>query len=419
MIDIEAEESLISCLMMRGDALGDIYGQLSAEMFESGVLGKAYMEYLKAYDEKRELTLEELMLRMSAAGFEDYEINDAITRCAGKSAMAYQIKSYASVIQNRFKKRQIDRILGGLEIKDADVDEQIDKIMSELDGIRGGKVTEGHTIAQIAQQYSGDYFKDHENNLILLGEEKIDNLTGGFQGGDLVVIAARPSIGKSALAAQWAWDLAQQGLKVGYYNLEMQERAVLERFLASKSGIEVTRIRLALKFLNDEEERYKKAVEELSKQENIILYTGAKKVSDIRKDMREQHFDIVFVDYLQLLTPDGRYQGNRAAEVGQISRDLKELAMSFNTVIVGLSQLNRASEGRQTHEPNMADIRESGSIEQDASIIFILWNKKEDSRSEKGFKTEKSRNGICSRCDLIFDGSHMRFTVEGEETPFD
>jgi len=416
---IEAEESLISCLMMRGDALEDIYGVLSAEMFESGTLGRAFMEYSKAFDEKRELTIEELMQRMSAAGFEDYEINDAIARCAGKSAMAYQIKSYANVIQNHYKKRQIDKILGSLDIKDADVDEQIDKIVSELDGVRGGRESKGKTVAEITKEYKDIYFHDTEDKLIVLDDESIDNLTGGFQGGDIVLLGARPGCGKSALATQWADYLASTGIKVGYYNLEMQERACFERFIASKSGIETTRVRLAKRFLNDEEARYNKAVAELEKQENLILFTGAKKVSDIRNDAREYKFGIIIIDYLQLIIADNRYQGNRTAEVGEVSRQLKQIAMDYDIPLICLTQLNRASEGRQGKEPLLSDLRESGSLEQDASIVFLLWSCNEEDRSEKKLKVEKSRNGKTGVVNMTFDGSHMRFISESKETPFD
>lgn len=416
---IEAEESLISCLMMRGDALEDIYGVLSAEMFESGALGRAFMEYSKAFDEKRELTIEELMQRMSAAGFENYEINDVITRCAGKSAMAYQIKSYASVIQNHYKKRQIDKILGSTEIKDAEIDEQIDKIIGDLDSLRSGRVSEGHTVADITREHSERYFKDRDDTLILLNEDGIDSLTGGFQGGDLIILGARPSVGKSALAAQWAWEFARQGLTVGYYNCEMQEAALLERFIASKTGISITRIRLAKAFLNDEEQRYRKAVDELSKQDKIIIFTGAKTVSDIRKDMRHYKFDIIIIDYLQLLIVDNRYKGNRVAEVAELSQSIKSLAMDFNIPIIALSQLSRASESRQTKEPQLSDLRESGSLEQDASIVFFLWDKDETDRSQKGFKTSKSRNGLVDRYDLLFDGATMSFKAESKATPFD
>ena len=416
---IEAEESLISCLMMRGDALEDIYGQLNAQMFESGTLGRAYMEYSKAFDEKRELTLEELSQRMTAAGFEMYEINDMLARCAGKTAMAYQIKSYASVIQNHYKKKQIDKILGGIDLKDAEIDEQIDKIIGDLDGIRSSKVSEGHTVAEITKQYKDDYFCDMDKKMILLGDSAIDNMTGGFQPGDLVVVGARPSVGKSALATQWAEQLAQSGQKVGYYNLEMQDRALYERFIASKSGIETTRVRLAKAFLNDEEAKYKQAVDELSKQENIVIFTGAKKVSEIRQDVREYKFGVVIIDYVQLLTPNGRYQGNRAAEVSEISRDCKNLAMDFGCVVLALTQLNRASEGRSDKRPTMADIRESGSIEQDASVIFLMWQGDENDRSQKAFEIVKSRNGRVGRADYIFDGAHLRFTHDSQETPFD
>ena len=416
---IEAEESLISCLMMRGDALESIYGVLTPDMFERGALGRAFMEYSKAFDEKRELTIEELMQRMSSAGFEDYEINDVITRCAAKSAMAYQIKSYAIVIQNHYKKKQIDRILGNTEIKDVEIDEQIDRIIGELDGIRGGKINKGHTVAEITKQYEADYFCDKDKEIVLLGDETVDGITGGFESGDLVVLGARPSVGKSALATQWAEQLALRGHKVGYYNLEMQDRSLFERFIASKSGIETTRVRLAKTFLNDEEQRYRKAVEELHKQENIVIYTGAKKISEIRQDVRENKYDIVILDYLQLVTPNSRYQGNRTAEVSEISRDCKNVAMDFGCVVIALTQLNRASEGRTDKRPTMADIRESGSIEQDASIIFLMWQGDEEDRSKKAFEVVKSRNGRVGRADYIFDGAHLRFQHESEITPFD
>ena len=416
---MEAEESLISCLMTRGDSVEDIYGTLTPEMFESSTLGKAFSEYVTAFDEKRELTLEELSQRMAAAGFEDYEINDALTRCAMKSAMSFQIKSYASVIQNHYKKKQIDKILGSTEIKDGEVDEQIERLISDLDGLRGGKVSKGHTVAEITKQFENDYFCDKDKDLILLGDETVDNITGGFESGDLAVIGARPSVGKSALATQWAEQLAKNGHKIGYYNLEMQERSLYERFIASKSGIETTRVRLAKAFLNDEEERYRKAVEELHKQENIIIYTGAKKVSEIRQDVRENKFDVVIIDYLQLVTPNSRYQGNRTAEVSEISRDCKNIAMDYGCVVIALTQLNRASEGRADRKPTMADIRESGSIEQDASIIFLMWQADEEDRSKKAFEIVKSRNGRVGRADYIFDGAHLRFQHESEITPFD
>ena len=179
------------------------------------------------------------------------------------------------------------------------------------------------------------------------------------------------------------------------------------------------RIRLAKAFLNDAEARHNRAVNELLTQDKIVIFTGAKKVSDIRSDIRDHKFAILIIDYLQLLICTDRYKGNRVSEVGELSRELKDLAMSFNIPILALSQLNRASEGRQNKEPLMSEIRESGSIEQDASIIFIMWDKDTDDRSQKGFKTEKSRNGVCARYDLVFDGPSMKFKGENQVSPFE
>ena len=416
---IEAEESLIGCLLSDNNSIEKVYGILSPEMFESGVLGAAFHEYRKAFDEKRSLTLVELKQRMEGIGYKDYEINDSLMKAATSGSMSFQISGFANAILNHWKKRQIDKILGSTEISEADVDGQIDKLIGDLDGLRGGSVSKGHTVAEIANQHSEDYFCDREKKLILLGDEGIDNLTGGFQGGDLILCGARPGCGKSALAMQWGWNFAEQGLKVGYYNCEMQEAAVLERMISSKSGISTTRIRLAKAFLGDEEERYRKAVAELERQDKIIMFTGSKRVSDIRSDIREHRFDIVIIDYLQLLLVADRYRGNRVAEVGELSREIKCLCMDYDIPIIALSQLSRASEGRNTREPQLSDLRESGSLEQDASIVFFLWDKSEEDNTQKGFKTAKSRSGILGRYDLRFDGSKMTFIPEDKVSPFD
>ena len=396
-----------------------VYGMLSPDMFDEGIFGAVFNEYHKAFDENKELTLSELEQLLEKDGYKNYEIEDALTRAASKKTFSWQIEGHANAILSHWKKKCVDNIIGHTQIMEGDVDNQIEGLITDLESLRGGSVSKGHTIAEIANQYSDDYFCDRDKQLILLGDEMIDNMTGGFQGGDLCVCGARPSVGKSALAAQWAEQLASQGYRVGYYNLEMQDRALYERFIASKSGIETTRIRLAKAFLNDEKERYQRAVEELKKQENIIIFTGAKKIADIRQDMREYKFSVIILDYIQLVTPDSRYQGNRTAEVGEISRDCKNIAMDFDCVVLALTQLNRASEGRSDKRPTMADIRESGSIEQDASIIFLMWQGDETDKSKKSFEVVKSRNGKTGRADFIFDGAHLRFKHENQVTPFD
>lgn len=414
----EAEESLISCLLSDSESIEKVY-TLEPQMFQSEVYGKVFYECKKAFDEHTELTLAEMKQKLQANGIKDYEIDFALDKSLNTSAMGFQAEGYGKAILNHYKKTCVDKILERSLLKDAEIDEQIDGLIDDLEQLRGGKASSGKTIAEITKEYEDRYFCERNDGLILLGEDGIDNLTGGFQGGDLVLIGARPGVGKSALATQWAWQFAKQGLKVGYYNCEMQEAACYERFIAAKTGISVTRVRLAKAFQHDEEEKYRRAVKELSRQENITLFTGAKKVSEIRNDQREYKFSIIIIDYLQLLYVDNRYSGNRAAEVQELSLGLKRIAMDYKIPIIALTQLNRASESRAGKEPQLYDLRESGSLEQDASTIFLLWNKDEANPTQKGFKTAKSRAGTLDRYDLIFDGASMSFRSEHGNTPFD
>lgn len=416
---IEAEECLISCLIADLKVMEQVYGMLSPDMFDNGVLGCAFNEYRKAFDEKKDLTVSELQQRLESAGFKDYEIEDAIRKAINQKCFGFQITGYANAVVAHWKKTCVDSILNRIEVKEGSVDDQIEGLIKDLEDLRGGKTSEGHTVAELTEQYKDDYFSDRDVPLIFVNDEDIDGMTGGFQNGDLVLLGARPATGKSALAVQWAETFAKAGAKVAYYNCEMQERNVFERFVAAKSGIEITRIRRAKAFLNEEKRKYDRAVEELLNQHGITLYTGAKKVSEIRKDVREKKFNIVVVDYLQLLIADSRYSGNRTAEVGQISRDLKNLAMDMNTVVFALSQLNRSSEGRSDRRPSVADLRESGSLEQDASIIFLLWDSNIDDRTQKMLAVSKSRNGKCGEIQMTFDGAHLHFTNENRRTPFD
>ena len=129
-------------------------------------------------------------------------------------------------------------------------------------------------------------------------------------------------------------------------------------------------------------------------------------------------YDIIIIDYLQLLKSDKEYRGNRYAEVGAISKAIKALAMELNIPIIALSQLNRVSEARDTKEPTMAELREAGDIEQDASVIMLLWNLSQDDKSKKGCKVEKQRQGQTGTVVLRFNGDLMKFE-ETDESPSD
>ena len=368
-------------------------------------------------DEHKEITLVELKQNLSTQ-FTDEEVGEAIMHCVTSQALSYQIRNFAEVIARHYKKTTVEAIFSRTELQDATIERQIDTLIGDLETLQGGEVSEGFTIAQLAEMYENDYFTDKEKNLLFLDIDQIDSLTGGFQGGDLILIGARPGCGKSSISAQWSEHFAKRGKKVAYYNLEMQSRACYERFVAAKSGIEIQRIRRATTFHNDEKERYTSANAELKQETGVTIYNGSKRVSDIRKDVRKTKPNVVFVDYLQLLSVTDRYKGNRVAEVGQISHDLKAIAMDYDIPVICLVQLSRAVEMRRDHKPILADLRESGDLEQDASIVMFLYDTNEDDRTEKCLDVAKSRQGQLGSIPLSFIPAKLRFELSENISPF-
>ena len=416
---IDAEEAVISALLVDQKCIEKVYGMLSPEMFTNAVYGRIYLEYCRAFDRSKDITVAEVKQALEADGYKEYEIEDSLRSALTNTLTSAEVVGSARAVSSKYKASCADAILSRTELSAGKIDEQIDRLLLDLEKLRSGDSTTTSTVSEITEKCMGNYFIETDKPKVELGFDAIDDMVGGFEGGDLILVGARPAVGKSALVTQWSEIFASKGLKVGFYNLEMTEKQVYERFLAAKSGIEITRIRRATRFLNDEEERFRRANEELLKQDRIYISTGAKKVSDIRSEVKHMNYDVLIVDYLQLLVADGTYSGNRAAEVGEISRQLKAMAIDYRIPVIALSQLNRASEGRQNREPNMGELREAGNLEQDASVIILLWNKNEDDHSQKGCKVEKSRQGKTGRCDLVFDGSHMTFKMEKDVTPFD
>lgn len=414
---IEAEEALVSCLITEPECIEEVLDMISPEMFEEGVLGRMYYEFCKAFDEKKTLTLVELHQKV-APDFDDRAISETITRCVASKALPFQIRSFAEVILNHYKKTTVEAIFTRTELKDADIERQIDSLIGDLETLQGGETSEGYTIAELAERYENDYFTDKEKNILFFGIEQLDGLTGGWQGGDVIYLGARPGTGKSAMAMQMAEIFAKQGKMVYYYNLEMQKEAIFERAVAAKSGMEITRIRRATTFHNDEKELYTNAIAELKSQNGIKIITGPRRISDIRNDVRKNHPKLVIIDYIQLIICEDRYKGNRVMEVGQISHDIKSVATTYDIPILCLCQLSRLVDSRKDHKPVLSDLRESGDLEQDASIIYFIHNSNENDRSEKVLSVAKSRQGVLGEIPLVFDGKRMNFTLAENVSPF-
>ncbi len=409
-----AEQNVIGSLFIDKNCIDSIYNILSADMFTSELLGRIYLEFQRGYDNRYDVNPVVIMQKLSSDQFPEHLIADEIKNCAANTITSASIKSYAEVIVNEYKAKQLNNILGAIKVSSNGIDGQIGRLIADLEALQDGKSATSKTLPEIVRENKDKYFIDNEAEKTYIGLSRLDDLLGGLEGGDMIVIGARPGVGKSALVTQIASNLAAQGKKIGFYNLEMKEKQVYERFVVSQSGIGLTRLRRAKKFLGDEKERFDKANEVLEKKDNIVITTGSKAVSEIRSESRHMGYDIIIVDYLQLLKTDKEYRGNRYAEVGAISKAIKALAMELNIPIIALSQLNRVSEARDTKEPTMAELREAGDIEQDASVIILMWNLSQDDKTKKGCKVEKQRQGKTGKIVLNFNGDLMKFEETGE-----
>jgi replicative DNA helicase len=249
----------------------------------------------------------------------------------------------------------------------------------------------------------------------------LDNMTSGLQPGELIIVAARPSLGKTALALNIAAHAATHAKKVvGIFSLEMSKESLLIRLLCSEGGIDSHRLRTG--FASKEDwAKMTRALGRLAEAPLFIEDTPALSIMQIRAKARrlkaEKGLDLLIVDYLQLVTGHGRFE-NRTQEVSFISRGLKSIAKELNVPVIALSQLSRAPEAGKGREPQLSDLRDSGSIEQDADVVIFIHRAApgadtDGGPEEVGMVTElnigKQRNGPTGPLKLVFLKPYTRF----------
>lgn len=415
-MSILAERAVIGSLVMDSNCIEQIHSILEPEMFTSDLLGRMYLEYQRGYDNNYPVNVVLLEQNIRSDVYPKEIIMQEIYNCSEATDSSAMVVSNANAVLSDYKAYRLTKMLNSIKVTPSNIKEQIRAITEELEVLQDKRSEKSKTLADITAEFKDSYFREREVKPLYLGFDKLDDLLGGLEGGDMVVIGARPGVGKSALVTQITSALAKDGHRVGFYNLEMQNKQMYERFIVSESGIGLTRLKRATRFLGDEKERFDRANAVLSERSNIVITsTGGKSVSEIRSESKHMDYDIIIIDYLQLLKAESTYRGNRTAEVGEISRAIKNLAMELNIPIIALSQLNRASVGREDKEPTMSELREAGSIEQDASVIILLWNLDEKDSTKKGCKVEKNRQGQNGKVVMRFNGDYMRFEETEED----
>ena len=408
----EAEIGVIGCVLIDNDSMYKVYNKLKPEMFSTEFCQDAFAEMLAMYDRGENINIISLSQALENHKWDPEMIAADLRECVTIAPVSIAITSYADAVVKDWRARETKKLFQEVSLRPCDIDNSIAEVLTKLEEIQENKTVRSKTMKQIVAENKGNYFNERVGEgLIKTGFYHTDDCLGGLEGGDITAIGARPGVGKSAIVTQMIGQMAEKGYNIGYYNLEMNESQVYERFVSRMSEIGLTRVRRAKTFLGGEQEAFEKANDKLSGY-NITISTGAKSVSEIRAECRHQRYDVIVIDYLQLIKADRRF-GNRASEVGDVSKAIKALATELHVPIILLSQLNRASESRETKEPTMAELRESGDIEQDASNIILLWNLDEDG-VYKGWKIEKQRQGTHLKEVLKFDGDHMKFTERTE-----
>ena len=409
---VEAEKGIISLLLL-SDKWDEIYDILIPEAFESDFCRNCYEVLLEEHrnKEKHDVALLVRKLQNRIKGSLEVEITEGISEILQSDSLGVYTSKSAEVLMSEYNAKRANAIISKGNINGANIYEEIDRINRELQAIQSPAKL-GMDMTDFVKEFDGKYFTIRNEIPIKTGFKCLDDYLS-IDGGDMVVIGARPAVGKTAFAIQMAEQMADMDKKVLVFNLELVEKQIFERMLSTEMGFSITKIKRADSLAEEEVPKYRKALEKITSR-NLRFITGSQKVSDIRMSTRRIKPDVVIIDYLQLVRSDASYSNNRYAEVGQISHDLKALAVELKIPVIVLTQLNRVA--KATDEPSMNEIRESGDIEQDASIIVLLWNSEETDPKQKGVKIDKNRQGqlYTWKDRFMFNGDSMRF-VDKEE----
>jgi replicative DNA helicase len=384
--NVEAESAVLGSLLIDPDAILQVAPFLQAEDFYRETHALIYQAILDLHERREPADFVTLSDELERRG-ELAQVGGAAYLTALINAVPTSIHAeyYGRIVERTAILRRLLAAAGqiaGLAYEEAeDVDETIDRAETIIFGVAERRITRDLLpIRQIMGEYYEriDYLYRHRGELIGIptGLAELDKILGGLQRSDLIVIAGRPGTGKTSLALSIALQATRRWDKrVAIFSLEMSNEQLVQRLVSAETGIDSQRLRRG-EIHDDEWPRFVQATGLLSDMPIYIDDTPALSVLEIRAKTRrlyaEYGLDMVIVDYMQLMRGDGRAE-NRVQEMSNISRGLKALARELKVPLVALSQLSRAVESRHDKRPILSDLRESGSIEQDADVVVFIY----------------------------------------------
>jgi replicative DNA helicase len=436
--DTETESSLLGCLLIDKDAIIKVIDIIRPEDFYkdiNGIIMSAMQELYVHHEPIDVVTLTsklEEKNKLDIVGGRTY-----IAQLAGAVATSSHVVHYANIVQKKATLRRLIKTAAEITELGYQEDQEIENILDEAE----------QKLFGVSQKYLKNVFLPIDNLLteafdridelhkqsgklrgLATGFPDLDSLLAGLQNSDLIILAARPSVGKTSFAL----DIARQSAiksktPVGIFSLEMSKEQLVDRMLCAQANVSLWRMRtgkLSDKENDNDFSRIGDAMGQLSEAPIYIDDSASSNIMEIRTKARrlqmEKGLGLVVVDYLQLMEGRGKYGDNRVQEVSEISRGLKGIARELNIPVLALSQLSRAVEQTRPAIPKLSHLRESGSIEQDADVVMFLYRKAAD----RGYEPEdlpeherclaqvyvaKHRNGPTGKIDLFFDEDAVSF----------
>jgi replicative DNA helicase len=428
---IEAEQSVLGAILIDRDAVIEVAEFLRPEDFYRQAHAQVYAVMLDLFERREPIDVVTVSEALERSGeLESIGGRAYLGTLSNQTPTAVHATQYARIVERKSLLRNLIGAAGkiaGIGYEDsAEVQEAVDRAEAELFAVSQRRVSVSFSPLKslLHDAYDRlDYLHAHRGEIsgIRTGFQDLDTLTTGLQKSDLVILAARPSVGKTSLALNIAEHAAVRDKKsVGIFSLEMSKEQLVLRLLSSVANIDSQRLRSG--FLEELDfARIAPAMNALSEAPVYIDDTPNITTMELRTKARrlqaEAGLDLVIVDYLQLMQSSTTTRdANRVQEVSEISRGLKALARELKLPVIALSQLSRQPEMRESKEPRLSDLRESGSIEQDADLVIFLWREKErgsDDQVTDGevvkLKLAKHRNGPTGEIDLWFRKAQTRF----------
>ncbi len=419
--DLESEQSVLGAILIDDEAIIKVSDLLRSESFYDRSHQLVFESMMQLYEQREAIDAVTLANQLKK--------NKSLTKVGGSSEIgrlsnvvstAANVESYAKAVKEYYIKRQLITLSGKMGEMAFDSGKSAQDVLDEAES----------KIFNVSQNYTAQDFIPIKDTLVEsferldelqknqgelrgvpTGFQDLDNLLAGMQRSNLLILAARPGMGKTALALNITQNMSvKYKKKVGFFSLEMSKEELVDRLLVSQADIDAWKLKTGR--LNQQDFlRISDAMGVLAEAPLFIDDTPGMSVYDMRTKARrlmsEHEIDLIVVDYLQLA--HGRTMDNRVQEVAEISQGLKNIARELRIPVLSLSQLSRAIENRGEKKPQLSDLRESGAIEQDADVVMFLYRKDDDIREQVSLRVSKHRNGPLGEVELYFRGDRIKF----------